>query len=181
MFPLYRLHTDILSTILESAANLLLLRPSQGLLDLPSHLNYFVCYFSQSSIFAHILVFFHSQFCFLSLCSYNSLPNVQILCNYSNSYFLSYLHPWHLDCTVQILLSAVGAPLPCLFFLLLLLEHMHMLLAPAIEAFLASLATLEVVAIVVPHYSILGLVFPVSVIPLSFLLPFYFLSNAYLS
>jgi len=80
---------------------------------------------------------------------------------------------------VQILPSAIGAPLLYLFFLLLPLEYM--LLVPAVEVFLASLAILEVVAIVVPHYSVLGLVFPVPVTLLSFLLFFYFLSNAYLS
>ena len=61
IFPLSRLYVDVFSTTLASIANILLLRPSQGLLDILPHLNFFV----------HISVLFSSQFCSLFFCFYS--------------------------------------------------------------------------------------------------------------
>ena len=97
--PLSRLHVDILFTTLNSIANLLLLmRPNWGLLDLYPHLNYYLVHFLPLSFFfSCIPVFFSPQFCSLFLYFYSSLPNVQIPCNYNNSYFFC-LHPWCMGC-----------------------------------------------------------------------------------
>ena len=75
MSPLSRLYVDVLSTILESIANLVLLRSSQGLPDLLPHLNYFV----------HIPVFFLLLLCSLSFYSCSFLPYIQVPHNCNNS------------------------------------------------------------------------------------------------
>ena len=81
--PLFRLQQDILSTILLSAANLLLSRPNQELLDLPPHSNCFVCYYE----YLHISSFFPG----LYFIFYNSVLDGQILHSYNNSFL--YLFP----------------------------------------------------------------------------------------
>jgi len=57
---------------------------------------------------------------------------------------------------------------PLLYLSFLLPPSEQVLLVPAIKVFLAFLAILEVVAIIAPYYSVLGLVTPVSIAPLFF-------------
>ena len=120
MSSLSRLHIDVFSTTLESIANLLLLRPSQGLPDLPPHLNYIVHYFLPLLASVYIPVFFPFQFCSLFPYSCNSSPNVQIHHSCSSSYFPCLL-PWHIGCVTQTLSSNWGILLSHLFFPSLLL------------------------------------------------------------
>ena len=178
MSPLSRLHIDVFSTILESIANLLLLRPSQGLPDLPPHLNYIVHYFLLLLVSVYIPVFFPLQFCSLFPYSCNSLPNIQIHHSCSSSYFPCLL-PWHMSCVAQTLSSDWGIPLLHLFFPSLPLGLV--LLEPAIEMLLASLAMLETVAIatvIFPYCSTLELVLHCLFAPSASLLPSYFPSNS---
>ena len=150
MSPLSRLQQDVLSVAFVSIANLLLLlRPNQGLSDLCPHLNYFVHFLLQSSTSVycsvHISVFFSLQFCSLSLYFYNFQPDVQILCNYNNSYFPN-PHLQHMDYVKQILLSNQGILSLHLFSSLLPLEQV--LPESTVEVLLVFLAISKAVAFV---------------------------------
>ena len=161
-----RLHVDILSTTLESIANLLLLRSNWDPLDLHSHLNYYSLHIP----FSYSYLFFYS---------YSVLPSVQNPHKYNNSYYF-YSHSWHMGSFEQILPSVKGALLLSLSSLLLLLEQA--LLSPIEKAFPASSATLVVMLVipVAPYYSVLGFVIPSPIALSSFFLPSCFLSNVYL-
>ena len=177
MFSLSRLHIDVFSTTLESIANLLLLRPSQGLLDLSPYLNYIVHYFLLLLVSVYIPAFFPFQFCSLFPYSCNSLPNVQIHHSCSSFYFPCLLS-WHIGCVTQTLSSDWSILLSHLFFPSLLLGLI--LLKSAMEvllAFLAMLKTIAIATVVFSHCSTLGLALYYPFVPSASLLPFYFPSN----